>query len=464
MITEARGRVGGNITTRTANGRLWEEGPNSFQPSDALLATACDVGLRDEILLADPGSYRFVWWEGSLRALPATPIDAVVGDFLSWPGKIRAGLGILGIRPPIPEKEETVREFVSRNLGDEAFERLIDPFVSGVYAGDPNRLSAEATIGKVQSLERDGGSILGGVLNLIKERLQGQAAPPRDPRLPEVKGQTVGSFRGGLKQFADALAEHISKAGAPVQLNWKLTGLQWDATRQEYALEYETPTGARRLRSRSVILTAPSSAAAEMLKNLSPAAAATLNEIRYPRVAAVTVEYPRSAFRTPAHGRGVVNGFGQLHPRSQGIRTLGTIYSSSLFPEREPDPNKVMLLHYIGGARDPELFGGIDSLTDEQLVEAVHKDNVKTMLKPSAADDLPEALSVRVWPRAIPQADIGHLGRLASVQADLDSAGLKGLFLAGNYVGGVSLGQCAEFGLEVAHEVANFVKAMKPVA
>lgn len=459
MVTEARDRIGGNITTRTDNGRLWEEGPNSFQPSDALLEVACDVGLQDDILLADPDSYRFVWWDKRLRALPATPLDAVVGDFLSWPGKIRAGLGLLGIRPPVPNKEESIREFVSRNLGDEAFERLIDPFVSGVYAGDPNALSAEAAIGKVQALEKEGGSLLGGVLKTIKEKLQSkEPTPPRDPRLPEVKGQTVGSFRGGLKQFAEALGDRISQAGAPVQLEWKLSNIGWDAKQKEYMLEYDTPEGPRRVRSRAVVLTAPAYVAADLLKPLSSSAAATLQEIRYPRVAAVNVEYPRSAFREPEHGRGPVNGFGQLHPRSQGIRTLGTIYCSSLFPGREPDPDKVMLLHYIGGARDEELFGGIDSLSDEQLVEAVHKDNVKTMLKPSAANDLPNVLGVRVWPKAIPQANIGHLDRLASVKKDLESAGFKGLFLAGNYVGGVALGQCVEFGLEVAQDVAKFVE------
>merc|ERR1712224_537704 len=101
------------------------------------------------------------------------------------------------------------------------------------------------------------------------------------------------------------------------------------------------------------------------------------------------------------HGKGLVNGFGQLHPRTQGIRTLGTIYCSSLFPGREPDPNKVMLLHFIGGACDPKLYGGISDLTDEQLVEATHLDTVKTLLKPECAEALPEVLGVRVWQRAI---------------------------------------------------------------
>jgi hypothetical protein len=119
LVTEARDRVGGNITTRSENGYTWEEGPNSYQPGDPILTLACDAGMRDEIVLADPDSDRFVLWDGELRALPKDIPTAVLGTFLTWPGKIRAGLGAIGIRPPAPGREESVKEFVSRNLGSE---------------------------------------------------------------------------------------------------------------------------------------------------------------------------------------------------------------------------------------------------------------------------------------------------------------------------------------------------------
>jgi len=458
LVTEARDRVGGNITTKQADGRLWEEGPNSFQPGDPILATACDVGLQEDILLADPGSYRYVWWDGALRPLPAGPADAVFGDFLSFPGKIRAGLGAIGIKDPMPDREESVKEFVTRNLGEEAFERLIDPFVSGVYAGDPATLSAEAAVGRVQGLEK-AGSLVAGAIELFQERArQREEGPPRDPRLPEVKGQTVGSFRGGLQQFANALTENLTKGGTPVNLNWKLSSMSWDKEAKVHVLEYETPDGPKRVRSRSVVLTAPAYVAATLLKPTSAEAAATLEEIRYPCVGAVTVEYPLSAFRDPEHGKGPVNGFGQLHPRSQGIRTLGTIYSSSLFPGRVPDPSRVMLLHYIGGAQDPRRYGGIDKLSEGELVEATHKDTITTLLKPSAASELPRVLGVRVWPKAIPQFELGHLKRVEKARKALEAEGVEGLYLCGNYTAGVALGRCVEYGLEVGAEVAEFVK------
>ena len=134
LVTEARDYVGGNITSKNDGTYVWEEGPNSYQPGDAILTLACDAGMRDDILLADPASNRYVLWDEKLRILPHSIESAVLGDFLTWPGKIRAGLGAIGIRAPAPEgKEESVKEFVSRNLGTEAFERLIEPFCSFPY-------------------------------------------------------------------------------------------------------------------------------------------------------------------------------------------------------------------------------------------------------------------------------------------------------------------------------------------
>ncbi|KAL6339939.1 hypothetical protein AAG906_035030 [Vitis piasezkii] len=445
IVTEARDRVGGNITTMEGDGYLWEEGPNSFQPSDSMLTMAVDSGLKDDLVLGDPNAPRFVLWNGKLRPVPSKPTDLPFFDLMSFPGKLRAGFGALGIRPPPPDHEESVEEFVRRNLGDEVFERLIEPFCSGVYAGDPSKLSMKAAFGKVWKLEQKGGSIIGGTFKAIQEK-NNTPKPPRDPRLPKPKGQTVGSFKKGLIMLPEAISKRL---GGKVKLSWKLSSI----IRLDdggYSLTYETPEGLVSLQSRSVVMTVPSRVASSLLHPLSAVAADALSKFYYPPVAAVSISYPKEAIRTECLIEGELKGFGQLHPRSQGVETLGTIYSSSLFPNRAP-PGRILLLNYIGGATNP----GILSKTESELVEAVDRDLRKMLINPNAKDPL--VLGVRVWPQAIPQFLIGHLDLLDAAKSALRDGGFQGMFLGGNYVSGVALGRCVEGAYEVAAEVADFL-------
>ncbi|KAJ6404263.1 hypothetical protein OIU84_012446 [Salix udensis] len=410
IVTEAKGRVGGNITTLERDGYLWEEGPNSFQPSDPMLTMVVDSGLKEDLVLGDPNAPRFVLWNGNSEL----------------------ALGALGLRPPPPGHEESVEEFVRRNLGDEVFERLIEPFCSGVYAGDPSTLSMKAAFGKVWNLEQIGGSIIGGTFKTIQERNK-NPKPPRDPRLPTPKGQTVGSFRKGLAMLPDAIATRL---GSNVKLSWKLTNIiKLDSG--GYSLTYDTPEGLVSLLSKSVVFTIPSHIASTLLHPLSATAADALSKLFYPPVAAVSVSYPKEAIRPECLIDGELKGFGQLHPRSQGVETLGTIYSSSLFPNRAP-AGRILLLNYIGGATNP----GIVSKTESELVEAVDRDLRKMLINPKATDPL--VLGVRVWPQAIPQFLIGHFDILDAARDALKAKGLQGLFLGGNYVSGVALGRCVE--------------------
>lgn len=444
IVTEAKDRVGGNITTLESDGYLWEEGPNSFQPSDPVLTMAVDSGLKEDLVLGDPKAPRFVLWNGKLRPVPSKPSDLPFFDLMSFSGKIRAGLGALGFRPSPPGHEESVEAFVRRNLGDEVFERLIEPFCSGVYAGDPAKLSMKAAFGKVWNLEQKGGSIIGGTLKSIQER-KNNPKPPRDPRLPQPKGQTVGSFRKGLIMLPNAISARL---GSKVKLSWKLSNIK--LVNGEYHLTYETSEGLVSVRSKSVVMTIPSHVSSTLLRPLSAAAADALSKFDYPPVAAVSLSYPKEAIRSECLIDGQLQGFGQLHPRSQGVETLGTIYSSSLFPGRAPT-GRVLLLNYIGGATNP----GILNKTKDELAEAVDKDLRKMLLNPNAKD--PVVLGVRVWPQAIPQFLIGHFDLLDAAKASLSDAGCKGLFLGGNYVSGVALGRCVEGAYEAAAQVAQFL-------
>lgn len=239
-----------------------------------------------------------------------------------------------------------------------------------------------------------------------------------------------------------------------VKTEWKVTKITKNDD-ESFTVTYDTPDGEVVIVATTVVMTAPAYVAAAVCAEMAPKAAAALNKFYYPPVASVTVSYPETAFRldgASALPSGGLTGFGQLHPRSQGIRTLGTIYSSYLFKDDNRAPKgEFMILNYIGGARDTAIV----DLTEEELVQAVHEDALKTILKPGTP--LPKVVGVRVWEKAIPQFNLGHLDVLAEAKAALAEAGCEGLLLGGNYTAGVALGRCVEFGIEQAKELEAYV-------
>jgi hypothetical protein len=211
----------------------------------------------------------------------------------------------------------------------------------------------------------------------------------------------VASFRKGLITFPNGLAARL---GADrVKCGWTLTSVD-KASDGMFTLGYTTPNGAAKVTTRSVVFTLPAHALAPLLRLPSPATAAALDELYYPPVGAVTLAYPQSAIREDrlAVGGGQLVGFGQLHPRSQGVVTLGTIYSSALFPGRAP-PGQVLLLNYIGGAKNTR----VADMSKEELTAQVDSDLRTMLLKPDAPK--PRMCGIRVWPQAIPQFNVGHL-------------------------------------------------------
>jgi oxygen-dependent protoporphyrinogen oxidase len=440
LVAEALDRVGGAITSaKNDEGYQWEEGPNSFQPAPELLRLAVQVGLKDELVLADGKLPRFVFLNGKLNALPMSPPSAIASKVLTWGGKIRLAFGAIGFARPAMAGEESVDQFFSRLLGNQAVERLVAPFISGVYAGDPKRLSASAAFSKIFRLENNYNGLLAGAILSAKER---KAQKLSDPNLPKVKTGELGSFREGIKMLPEAIATKLRKQGTAVKQLWTLRSLEKQG--EVYISKFDTPTGEETVTSRSVVLSTPAYVTAKILQDYLPAASQALNEIFHPTVACVVLAYPKSEFAYD------MKGFGNLIPRTQGIRTLGTIWSSSLFSGRAPEGWQ-LLLNFIGGTLDPALA----KLSESEIIAAVHQDLKKTILRPNTKAE-PKAIAVHIWDKAIPQYEIGHLERLATVEAELQKS--QGLYVSANFIGGVALGDCIKRSLQEAKKIEAFLR------
>lgn len=418
IVTESRDRVGGAIGTQQRDGFQWEDGPNSFTPNPALLNLAADVGIADQLVWADGKMPRFVYWNGELMPVPMSPPAALTSSLLSIGGKLRVLRGLLGFVLPPPAREETVREFFTRQIGSQACDRLVAQFVSGVYAGDPDSLSAAGAFGRVTDLEAKHNSLFAGIL-----REPRAPKPPLSPLIEAPKRGQLGTFKDGLQQLPQAIATTLGDA---LKRQWQAQRVSCHDGR--FQVEFETPAGIQSLSGRSLVITSPAYATAPLLEDLAADAAQLLETIPYPHVAAVALGYPASALPQPFQG------FGQLFPRDRGIRTLGTIWTSSLFPGRAP-AGYHCLLSYIGGALDPEAA----QCTDAELAEAVHRDISRTLLTRQVE---PQVLGVKRWQRAIPQPTLGHRDRMARLSQSL--AAWPGLFLCANYLDGVALGACVE--------------------
>lgn len=491
LLTEARDYLGGNVKSvihEDEDGAfIYECGPNSYATQPSIVRISHELGIDDQLVFANESLPPWVNHNGKLHPLPKGKggkgpkgqLELVfgsngvlkfglAGDLLSWPGKIRAGIGAFLGHLPAPEgKEETIKDWVTRILGEEVFLRVIDPFVSGVYAGDPTTLSMKAALPKIARIEEysynidwnKGGAIFYGGLARQVELTKERKADPPDADWVEFEYGNPGSYKKGLSTLPNAIRKELDEK---VQLEWTLKSVS--KKEGKYVSTFDTPKGEMTVESKTVVSTIPTHAIGSCFEPVLPGSTALFTKVRdnikregiyYPPVAAVTLAYPKSTFKSVELDNEFGNlqdlpGFGSLNPRSEGVRTLGTLWSSSLFPGRCPD-NYNILLNYIGGSRDPE----IGNMKEEDIIAAVDKDLRKVLLQENAP--APKVLGVQVWPTAIPQYELGHLEMMDELTEIESKNEGGGLWVCGNYRSGVAFPDCVTFGYEHAKVVKEYL-------
>ncbi len=411
VLLEASGRAGGVVRTEERNGYLLEAGPNTVRLTAPLHALIEDLDLSGEMLLADGGLPRYIDFDGRLHALPTSPLSLARTRLLSAAGKLR--LLSEPLRRRGSEGDESVRDFAARRLGPEVAARLVEPFVAGIFAGDGAGLSAAAVFPSLAEWEREHGSLLSGALAQRRAARRSPAAP-----------RGLLSFRRGLETLPRALARSLGRAFRP--------GAAVRAIAPERG-RWIVETDAERLEAERVILATPAWAAAPQVSPFAPQAAEALESIAHPPLAVLHLSWPAAALRRP------LRGFGHLVVPSASRRILGAVWSSSLFPGRAPE-GRVLLTVFLGGTRDP----GAPELETSELVSLAGRDLSAEGLVSGDA----ELVLLTRWQRAIPQYTPGH-GRRMRALAEAE-ARWPGLRFAGNYRGGVSVGDVVAGGIAAA--------------
>ncbi len=430
LVLENSDRIGGSIRTAEAEGYLIEQGPNSARGTHELIDLIEELDLMGELVTAPPRAPAFVYAAGQLHPVPMGPGPLITSKLLSNSAK----LGLLGepFRAGRTETgEESIASFIRRRLGPQILDRLVAPFLSGVYAGDPEKLSVQACFPRLAEFEASAGSIMRGAIKSARAS-KGKKEPPKR----SLRQYRLCSFRNGLSALPKKLAAAL---GENLLYQTRVTGI---TKSDSYQVAIERNHESRTLTCSSLILATPAYTAAQLLESVSAEISAWLAEIQYVSLVSVPLAYRKEQLTTQAEG------FGFLAPRSEGLRTLGSIWNSSPFSGRAPDDH-LITTNFIGGATDPDAI----RLSDEDLVGTVHNDLAKVL----GISGRPIRLPITRWERAIPQYNLGHAARVSRIDAALKK--VQGLHLSGNYLHGISIGDCIKNAESLADRNADLRSA-----
>ncbi len=415
VLYEATDRVGGCIRTVKENGFLVECGPNSLLDTHPNLGKLiARLGLEDNRLPASSSAQnRFIVRNGEPIALPTSPPAFIKSKAFSG----KAKLALLK-EPFIRSKSnpsESLADFVKRRLGQEFLDYAINPFVSGVYAGNPEMLATCHAFPKLYELEQKYGSLIIGAIKGSRERKRREETASKDARM--------FTFDEGLEMLPGRLA---AKLGGAVRMEYPIGGIEplesgrWDVGSEAYS---------------DVVLAIPSHA---MTKLKTPFNLSALDDIYYPPVTSLSLGFNADQFTHP------LNGFGMLIPKVEKHYSLGALFPSSIFPGRAPD-GMVLLTVFVGGSQSPER-----AMHDENTMLKYVLDDLRELL---GLEGIPEYKRFSVWPRAIPQYVVGYerfLNLMKRIETDH-----PGIHFAGHYRDGISVANSILSGLNVAERITN---------
>ncbi len=445
-LIESQPRLGGKILTDTDHGFVIEGGPDSFISQKPWAIELCyQLGLKNRLTGTNrEQTATYILHNGRLVNLPEglmllvpTRIRPLIATALFSPlGKLRMGMDWILPRKRSTE-DESLAGFVRRRLGQEAVERLAEPLLAGIYAGDAEQMSLAATFPQFMELEQRYGSLIRGMLARRREMLNRTSpgnGPPATP--PTTMFMTL---KGGLSELVTALVSKLDQND--LIIGTEVERIHWKSGLSTYHVRLKDGTS---LTADAVIAASPAYVTADLLSETDATLVRTLREIPYVSTATVSLAYRKNQYRHP------LNGFGFVVPRREGRNIMACTWTSTKFPHRAPEGG-VLLRCFVGGAGREDLV----SLAEKDLVKTV-RDDLRAIMK---ITEEPVFSRVYRWDKANPQYPVGHLDRLADMDDRLTR--LPGLFLAGAAYRGVGVPDCIRQGNEAAERAFKYLTAQK---
>ncbi|XP_073143017.1 protoporphyrinogen oxidase, mitochondrial [Henckelia pumila] len=454
-VFEADGRAGGMLRSVSHDGLIWDEGANTMTESEAAVGFLLDnLGLREKQQFPISQHKRYIAKNGAPVMLPSNPIELIQSSFLSTGSKLQ-----LLLEPFLwkknnlskgPDTEESVGSFFQRHFGKEVVDYLIDPFVAGTSGGDPESLSIHHAFPELWDLEKRFGSIVAGAF-------QSKLSPRKDTSVgmknSSAKKHKRGSFSflGGMQTLTDSLCDALDKE--ELKLQSKVLELSSsfneNSPLDNWSVSYESD--GKKLNDEksfdALVVTAPLSVVKHMKINIrgSPFPLDFVPEVSYIPISVIITTFKRENVKQP------LEGFGVLVPSKEqenGLKTLGTLFSSMMFPDRAPS-DVHLYTTFIGGSRNRELA----KASKDELKQIVTSD-LKQLL---GAEGEPAFLNHYYWSRGFPL--YGHdynsvIKAIGKMEKDL-----PGFFYAGNNKGGLSVGKAISSGCHAADLVISYLEA-----
>jgi oxygen-dependent protoporphyrinogen oxidase len=440
-VLEASPAWGGKIVTHKIGNLITEAGPDSFlSTKPAGLQLIAKLGLTDELINTnETGKKAFVYSSGRLRELPEGLIAITpgqIGPFLKSGLLSFGGVARMGLEVVLPANrsgaDESLASFVRRRFGREAFERMMEPLMAGIYAGDAEHMSIKATFPRFVELEQAHGSVLRGMLAARSSRTQELSGT--------VRRTMFISLKPGLEALVTALVRRLTAQGVTVRSGVSVESLRVRSHRLgrwTYDIMLQDRSA---LSVDSLVLATPAFVAADLLRPLTPIAAGLLDMIPYASTGTVALAYPASVIG------GNIQGFGFVVPRVERRDLIAATWTSLKWPHRAP-PEQLLARCYVGGAGRESIL----ELDDKALIARVRAE-LREICGLTAE---PTYVEVNRWMKAMPQYLLGHLERLEQAEVALSRYG--GLVLTGSGYRGVGIPDCIREGTVAAEKVVRYL-------